>query len=303
MLFPMLKEERCNLILKCVEGRDAVSYEELASVIDASSATLRRDVDHLCESGKIRKVRGGIVQVLRMNDKPLQFYFFREHQMRNMAAKDAIARRAIELVETPDTLILFGGSTVMRFAEYLPTSGLTVLTDSLPVTNHLTLNTQNRVFMTGGEVLAPQGVVLSPFDEGPVQNIAASTFFIGCHAITQSGIIEDDPLPTHGVRVVRKQARRLVVLADSSKFVESGSLVVCPLSGVDVLVTDEGISDKAHKMLVDAGVIVLVAETGANTGMNIGRPEEHTENKNNKSNNDTDIEVENARKIQAVYES
>jgi DeoR family ulaG and ulaABCDEF operon transcriptional repressor len=281
----MLKEERCNLILKCVEGRDAVSYEELLSVIDASSATLRRDVDHLCESGQIRKVRGGVAQVLRMNDKPLQFYFFREHQMRNRAAKDAIARRAIELVETPDTLILFGGSTVMRFAEYLPTSGLTVLTDSLPVTNHLTLNTQNRVFMTGGEVLAPQGVVLSPFDEGPVQNISASMFFIGCHAVTQSGIIEDDPLPLRGVRVVRKQARRLVVLADSSKFEISGSLVVCPLSGVDVLVTDDGISDKSHKMLVDAGVTVLVAETAANAGTKTGWPEELTEDENIKSNN------------------
>ncbi|HXP96500.1 MAG TPA: DeoR/GlpR family DNA-binding transcription regulator [Telmatospirillum sp.] len=266
----MLKEERSNLILKCVEGRDAVSYEELMSVIDASGATLRRDVDQLCEGGLIRKIRGGIAPVIRMNAKPLQFYFFREQQLRNMAAKDAIARRAIELVETPDTLILFGGTTVMRFAEYLPTSGLTVLTDSLPVTSHLTLNTQNRVFMTGGEVLAPQGVVLSLFDEGPVQHIAASTLFIGCHAVTQAGIMEDDPLPLHGVRVVRKQAQRLVVLADSSKFLESRSLVVCPLSEVDVFVTDDGISDKAHKMLVDAGVTVLVAETGGNAVAEVG---------------------------------
>lgn len=257
----MLKEERCNLILKHLEEREAVSYEELLPIVDASSATLRRDVDDLHEKGLIRKVRGGIAQVLRMNAKPMQSYFFREQQLRNMAAKDAIAQRAAELVETPDTLILFGGTTVMRFAECLPRSGLTVLTNSLPVTSHLTLNTQNRVFMTGGEVLAQQGIVLSPFDEGPVQHIAASTFFIGCHAVSQAGIMEDDPLPLHGFRVLRKQAQRLVVLADSSKFLESRSLVLCPLSQVDVFITDDGISDKAHDMLVDAGVTVIVAET------------------------------------------
>ncbi len=297
----MLKEERCNLILKCVEGRDAVSYEELLSVIETSSATLRRDVDFLCESGQIRKIRGGIGQVLRMNAKPLQFYFFREHQLRNMAAKDAIAQRAVELVETPDTLILFGGTTVMRFAEYLPSSGLTVLTDSLPVTNHLILNTQNRVFMTGGEVLAQQGVVLSPFDEGPIQHIAASTFFIGCHAVTQAGIMEDDPLPLHGMRVLRRQAERLVVLADSSKFLESRSLVVCPLSEVDIFITDDGISDKAHKMLVNAGVTVIVAETSGDKEAAAGWPVALTKNDNDKTNKDSNNGVEDAQEIQLGY--
>ncbi|MTJ81095.1 MAG: DeoR/GlpR transcriptional regulator [Telmatospirillum sp.] len=256
----MLKEERCNLILKYVEGRDAVSYEELMSVVEASSATLRRDVDQLCESGLIRKIRGGVAQAVKTDPRPLQSYFFRDHQLRNMDAKDAIARRAAELVQVPDTLILFGGTTVMRFAEYLPTSGLTVLTDSLPVTSHLALNTENRIFMTGGEVLAQQGIVLSPFDDGPIHHVAASTFFVGCHAVTQAGIMEDDPLPLRAVRAMRRQAQRLVVLADSSKFQENRSLVVCPLAEVDIFITDSGISDKAHKMLVDAGATVLVAD-------------------------------------------
>ena len=44
---------------------------------------------------------------------------------------------------------------------------MTVLTDSLPVANHLAFKTDNRVFLTGGEVLAQQGIVLSPFDDPP----------------------------------------------------------------------------------------------------------------------------------------
>jgi DeoR family ulaG and ulaABCDEF operon transcriptional repressor len=258
----MLKEERCNLILKTIEGREAVSWEDLLAVVDASSATVRRDVDQLSEAGLLRKIRGGVAPVLTARVKPLQSYRFLRAQSHCMDEKDAIARRALELVAAPDTIIVFGGTTCARFAEYLPSAGLTVLTDSLPVASHLTLETENRVFMTGGEVLAEQGIVLSPFDDAPLYHIAASTMFIGCHAVTPAGIMEDDPLPLRGVQCRMRQAERLVVLADSSKFLESRSLVVCPLHEVDVFVTDDHISDRAHAMLVDAGVTVLVAETG-----------------------------------------
>ena len=110
----MLKEERFNLILKAVEGRDAVSYEELLTMVDASGATLRRDVDQLCDAGRIRKVRGGVAPLMAAG-RPLASYFFGVQAQRAAAAKEAIARRAAALVSAPDTLILYGGSTVARF--------------------------------------------------------------------------------------------------------------------------------------------------------------------------------------------
>ncbi|MDR3493933.1 MAG: DeoR/GlpR family DNA-binding transcription regulator [Ancalomicrobiaceae bacterium] len=262
----MLREERHTRILKCVEGRDAVSYEALIAIVSTSNATLRRDVDQLCEAGLLRKVRGGIAPISSATVKPLAGYYFLDQRLKNMEAKDAIARAAQRLVEPQDSLILFGGTTVARFAEYLPATGITVLTDSLPVANHLAMRTQNRVFLTGGEVFTQQGIVLSQFDQGPVFHFAASTFFLGCHAVTRAGIMEDDPLPLRAARTLRAQAQQVVVLADSSKLLESRSLVVFPLKEIDVFVTDDGLSDKAHRMLTDAGVKVIVAERRAADG-------------------------------------
>jgi DeoR family ulaG and ulaABCDEF operon transcriptional repressor len=54
----MLREERFNLILTAVEGRDAVFYEEMLTMVAASGATLRREVDLFCEAERVRKVRG-----------------------------------------------------------------------------------------------------------------------------------------------------------------------------------------------------------------------------------------------------
>jgi DeoR family ulaG and ulaABCDEF operon transcriptional repressor len=175
-------------------------------------------------------------------------------------AKDAIARAAVALVEPNDSLILFGGTTVARFAELLPPTGMTVLTDSLPVANHLSLNTHNRVFVTGGEVFTERRIVLSPFDEGELFHFAASTIFVGCHAVTPAGIMEDDPLPLRAARALSRQAQRIVVLADSSKFLETRSLVVFPLNEIDIFVTDDGITEEARAMLASADVQVIVAE-------------------------------------------
>lgn len=256
----MLREERCSLILKSVEGREAVSYEDLRVVVGVSGATLRRDVDQLCEAGLLRKVRGGVAP-LTAEAKPLGFYQFRDAFHRNRAAKEAIARLALTLVRVPDALILFGGSTVARLAELLPRQGLAVLTDSLPVVNHLSLNSDNRLYLTGGEVLPEAGVVLSPFDDGPMHHFAASTFFLGCQAVGPAGIM-DDPLPLRAARRLMAQTQRIVVVADSSKFAESGSLVVFRLDEIDILITDDGLSARDHAMLVEAGVTVMVAETG-----------------------------------------
>jgi DeoR family ulaG and ulaABCDEF operon transcriptional repressor len=260
----MLREERDILLLKYIRGRDAVSYEELLSVVDSSPATLRRDVDRLADSHRVRKVRGGVAPVAEAAEvKPLAGYHFGGERARNAVAKRAIARKALELVAPDDTLILFSGSTVAGFAERLPEHGLSVLTNSLPVAVHLSSHTANRVYLIGGEVFAQPAVVLSPFPDTATYTLAASQIFVGCHGVCDQGLVEEDSLPIHVFRCLRKQAERLVVLADSSKFGQRRSLILCRLEDIDVFVTDDGISDKDHQRLIDAGVRVLIAPVTA----------------------------------------
>ena len=57
-----------------------------------------------------------------------------------------------------------------------------------------------------------------------------------------------------------KRADKLVVLADSSKFVARGSLVVCPLSRIHTLITDDSAPPSALAMLREAGVKVVQVE-------------------------------------------
>jgi DeoR family ulaG and ulaABCDEF operon transcriptional repressor len=75
--------------------------------------------------------------------------------------------------------------------------------------------------------------------------------------------MEADPLLIQAEQKLIGQADELVVLVDSSKFEQRSSLLLCPLSRIDTVITDEGISDTAASMLEAAEITLIVAESGA----------------------------------------
>jgi DeoR family ulaG and ulaABCDEF operon transcriptional repressor len=76
-------------------------------------------------------------------------------------------------------------------------------------------------------------------------------------------VIEGDPLLARAESKLLKRADKLIVLADSSKFVSRGSLVVCPLTRIHTLITDSDAPGAALEMLRDKGVQVIVVDVGA----------------------------------------
>ena len=77
------------------------------------------------------------------------------------------------------------------------------------------------------------------------------------------GLMEGDPLLIQAEEKLIGQADELVVLVDSSKFDARSSLVLCPLERVDVVITDEGISDRAAAMLEASDIKLIVTECTA----------------------------------------
>ena len=77
------------------------------------------------------------------------------------------------------------------------------------------------------------------------------------------GLMEADPLLIQAEQKLIGQADELVVLADSSKFSQRSSLVLCALDRIATVITDEGIPDKAAAMLEAADVNLIVAQSGS----------------------------------------
>jgi len=266
----MRERQRVEIVRNLLAAQGFLSIADLMAATGVSAASARRDAGRLAEAGYGERVYGGI-QALggafsrRMAQASLETQAFDVSRTINIEAKRAIARRALEMCVDNDVIIINGGTTTFQMAEFLRNTRLKILTNSYPLAEFLIRETQNRVALPGGEVYRDQKLIVAPFDDDAIQHYSARVMFMSAISIGPLGVIEGDPLIARAETKLLKRADKLVVLADSSKFAQRGSLVVCPLSRVHALVTDQAAPPEALAMLRDAGVqtIVVNPETRA----------------------------------------
>lgn len=259
----MIEAERHRLIKRLVEERSIVSLTELVETLGASEATVRRDIGALSERGEIARIRGGAQSIHPRHEAHLVGSPF--ELSRGVAAmeKRAIARAAAKLIEPGDSVIISGGTTTYALVEFLPSEGLDVLTNSIPIVSQLLATSRHRVTLPGGTIYREQSIVLSPFEDDATNHFSARILFTGCFGVNRFGVMETDPLIVQSqVRLLRR-CEQLVVMADRHKLRQRSSIVVAGLERVTVLVTDEGASEEDLEWLRSAGVRVIRAEIDA----------------------------------------
>ena len=259
----MRERQRAEVAKNLLQQRSFLSIADLMAATGASAASARRDATRLAESGFAERVHGGLQVVDGALDPAPRAQGSRSFDNSiavNLAAKRAIARRAVEMCEDGDVIIVNGGTTTYQMREYLKRTRLKILTNSYPLAEYLIHETENRVALPGGEVYRDQKLIVAPFDDDAIQHYAAKLMFMSAISIGPYGLIEGDPLIARAVAKLLKRADRVVVLADSSKFQVKGSLVVCPLSRVHTLITDTGAPEAGLQMLRDAGAATFVVE-------------------------------------------
>ena len=261
----MRERQRAEIARNLLQQRGFLSITDLMAATGASAASARRDAARLADSGIAERVHGGLqaIEGAFSPATPPRAQGSRSFDTSlgvNLAAKRAIARRAVQMCEDGDVVIVNGGTTTYQMSEYFRPTRLKILTNSYPLAEFLIHETENRVALPGGEVYRDQKLIVAPFDDDAIQHYAARIMFMSAIAITPHGLIEGDPLIARAEAKMLKRAEKLVVLADSSKFSPRGSLVVCPLSRVNTLITDTGAPEQGLQMLRDAGVETLVVE-------------------------------------------
>ena len=255
----MHERERHRIILSAVQEKPVVTVQDIAELTDASEATIRRDIAALHVQGKLRRVRGGAEAVHPPQMGQLVARSFRVSESVNIDKKRAIARQAVALCEEGESIIINGGTTTFQMVHYMSARRLQVMTNSFAIAEHLVKHSKSSVTVPGGAIYREQSLILSPFDNDAIRNFYARRMFIGAQGIGPLGVMEADPLVIQSEQKLMHQADELVVMVDSSKFDRRSSLILCPLERVSIIVTDEGISEEAARMIEDIGIRLIIA--------------------------------------------
>lgn len=252
---------RHKIIVDLLRERPFASVRELQDMLGVSAATVRRDIDRLHEAGEARKVYGGVSVSEASIAHESSARPFNENRGIAVDAKRAIAAKAETLVHDGDAIIVHAGSTCFQLGVRLASRSLSIFTNSIPLTAHLGDYGTCQVTVSGGEFHREPGIIHDLSGTAPA--FMASKFFVGAQGIGPGGIMESHPLLSKTVRELAECTNEIIVLADSRKFSIRPRNVVLPLGRIDALVTDEGISEGAARMLEDAGIALHIAHTSA----------------------------------------
>jgi DeoR family ulaG and ulaABCDEF operon transcriptional repressor len=255
-------EEREQAILALVERRGFIAFRDLEREIEASPATLRRDLERLASEGRITRVRGGAKPVGSASPQPasgLQGIPFHVNISRNTAQKAAIGRAAAALCAPGEGVIIDGGSTTLHMCPHLEGMNLQVLTNSLHIVSALLPQPGTRVLVPGGQVFREQNIVLSASGDDLMPRFHAPKLFMGATSVGPHGVMQPDIVLVAAERRLIDRAEQLILLVDSSKFQGPSGNVVCALEDVDVVVTDPAIEPRHREMLAAAGVRLIVS--------------------------------------------
>ena len=207
--------------------------------LDVSDMTVRRDIAELADRGLVRKVHGGAVDARHAAREP----GFRAKSGLAGPQKAAIARAALALVRPGSAIALSAGTTTHLLARLLADSDLrplTVVTNSLPAADalHRPDDHELTVVLTGG-TRTPSDALVGPLATAALRDLRVDVTFLGVHGLgVDTGLTTPNLLEAETDRALVAAAGQLVVLADRSKWSETGLSRIADLSAVDVLITD-----------------------------------------------------------------
>lgn len=244
----MLARQRQTLILERVREDGGVRVADLARDLGVSDMTVRRDLELLHNRGLIEKVHGGATTLA---GSALFEPGFAAKSVLQEPEKEAIAEAAVGLIVAGTAIGISAGTTTYSLAKRLvDVPGLTVVTNSVPVADvlHRSGRAGQTVILTGG-VRTPSDALVGPFAVAALRTIHLDQVFIGVHGMDpRSGFTTPNLLEADTDRALIAAGRKLVVVADSSKWGVIGISSIARLSEADTLVTDEGLSVEAREI-------------------------------------------------------
>lgn len=236
----MYKCEREDEIMALLNETEYATVDYLAKKMNISSSSIRRDLKNLEERGLVNRSYGG-VKLADATGKRIPFSL-RSHE--NSPQKKQIAKAALSLINTGDVIFLDGSSSAYFVAEQLPAvSGVTVVTNSVDIMSCLS-RYEIKVFCTGGTI-SPEnkGVLVGGYAQDFLRKMRADVAIFSVQSVNSNGDFFDCYAEEVAMRnIMMQNARRKVLLCDSSKWGRSSTFYQGNIRDIDFIISDRDLN-------------------------------------------------------------
>jgi len=248
---------RLEQIMAYLKGHNLVTVDQLVAITDASPATIRRDLIKLDQEGVISRTHGGVTLNRFIPSQPTTT----EKMQRSLAEKQDIAREAAAFVKAGDAVVLDAGTTMLELARLLTHLPLRVITSDLHIALFLCEFKQIEVTIIGGRIDDSSQSCIGEHGRNLLQNIWPDIAFVSCNGWDiEKGITSPTEEKAALKRDLIANAKRRVLLADSSKYGSWSLFNVAHLSTLTDIVTDSRLDAEHRQVLGQLDVRLTLAQ-------------------------------------------
>lgn len=249
----MNKNQRQAKLVEIINQKKKVSVTDLAEIFKVSTVTMRKDLTDLDTAGLIRRTHNfaELIDDDSISQK-LSFHF---------KEKTEIAKKAIDLVGDGETIMIESGSCCAIFAKKLAESkkNITIITNSLFIADYIK-DYPVQIIVIGGIYQAKSQVLIGPVLADSVKNYRVNKLFIGTDGYSSEwGFSNKNPFRGEAVRYMANRAESVIVLTESHKFENPGSLSLGLKDKVKTVVTDKNINKKSRDQLKSSGMNLILS--------------------------------------------
>ena len=250
----MKGQSRLDQIMDYLKSHNLVTVDQLVTAIEASPATIRRDLIKLDREGVINRSHGGVTLNRFIPAQPTT----QEKSQRNLAEKQAIARQAASLVKAGNSVVLDAGTTMLELARQLTHLPLRVITADLQIALFLSEFKQIEVSIIGGRIDDSSQSCIGDHGRRFLRTVYPDIAFVSCNSWSlEKGITTPTEEKAGLKQDLLGNARRRVLLADSSKYGSWSLFCVSPLQSLTDIITD-GHLDAEFRTAMDGQVFQLM---------------------------------------------
>lgn len=256
-------EKRRIEIKKILGSNQSISVANLSRLFKVSDITIRRDLTKLDEEGSLEKVHGGaIAKTFKEEYHPVYI----EDIKQNKGKKERIAGEAAKLISDGSSVILESGTTCLEIVYNLSEKkNLSIFTASVPLAFELWKialgRTDFEVNICGGLIEAKSNTLVGSSAVQYFNNISADITFMGAVAISvqQGYVTTSSQMDADVTRAIVNNSRRIILVADSSKFSQNAHIRVFPLTDIEAIITDSDIDKKTAGAIKKMGIKLIIA--------------------------------------------
>jgi DeoR family fructose operon transcriptional repressor len=254
-LIPAQRRERIQEYLAL---HKIVRMDELYQLLDASEATVRRDLEWLEQEGILERTHGGAILSQRMTLEPE----YLQRATINPEEKRQIGELTASLIEDGDVVFINSGTTTAQVIRNIrEDAGITVFTNNLIAVLEVREARFER-HLIGGEFQPQSNSVAGRFAIDNLRQVYANKAILGVDGIS---LIHGCTVPSNAeAEVIKLMIERtkgeIFVVADHTKWGVVSNFQIASIDEIDKLITDAQIDSATLESLASHSVKIIVAQ-------------------------------------------